>query len=74
MATEKDIQSIYTKAVSYVKSGFKLRAKDNPQVFSGSNSFGSSLGCAYANLVTFFTTWTSTSGGFRPQATVHLSI
>ena len=59
---------------SYVKSGFKLRAKDEPQVFSGSNSFGWSLGCAYANLVTLFTAWTSSSGGFRPQATVHLSI
>lgn len=74
MATKKDIQSIYTKAVSYVRSGFNLRAKNDPQVFSGSNSLGWSLGCAYANLVTLFTAWTSTSGGFRPQATVHVSI
>lgn len=73
MATKKDIQSIYTKAVSYVKSGFKSRAcKDDPQVFSGSNSFGWSLGCPYANLKIYFTAWMSTSSDFHPQAAVHL--
>lgn len=71
MASRKDIQSIYTKAVPYVKSGFKFRAKDESLGVCGSNSFGWSRGCANANLETFFTAWTSTSGGFRPQATVH---